>query len=77
MTSPNYKDSPELLKAGVTIEAQEQIMALRLSAFTIQEENLELRNHILAFEVRVRELKRLEGEPCPAAPKESLDRGKQ
>jgi hypothetical protein len=50
MALPSYKEIVELLKKGLTVEAQEQIMALREAALTLQEENLELRERVNALE---------------------------
>ncbi|MFZ2643637.1 MAG: hypothetical protein WA117_21780 [Verrucomicrobiia bacterium] len=46
---PTYRDIQELLKKGLTLEAQEKIMELREAALQLQEEKL-------TFEQRVREL---------------------
>jgi hypothetical protein len=43
---PDYKDIAELLKRGLTIEAQEKIMELRVGALGLQEENLKLREQV-------------------------------
>ena len=43
MPLPSYSQITELLKKGLTIEAQEQIMKLREAAIELQEENLKLR----------------------------------
>ena len=43
MALPSYGDIIGLLKKGMTVEAQEQIMALREGAMELQEENLALR----------------------------------
>jgi hypothetical protein len=40
---PSYREIVDLLKKGATIEAQEQIMALREAALALQEENFSLR----------------------------------
>lgn len=50
---PRYKDIVELLKKGSTIEAQEQIMALREGALELQEENQELKRRIHELELRL------------------------
>ena len=47
---PDYKDIAELLKKGLTIEAQEKIMELRTGALEIQEENLKLRERVKKLE---------------------------
>jgi hypothetical protein len=43
---PSYQEILELLKKGVTIEAQEKIMALREAALEYQNETLELRQKV-------------------------------
>ncbi len=65
MGLPNYKDIIELIKAGATIEAQERIMELRQAALDLQEENIQLRNQVAELDSRVKELERVDGEPCP------------
>jgi len=50
MPIPRYKDIVDLLKKGATVEAQEQIMALREAALELQEENLELRQRVKELE---------------------------
>ena len=50
MSIPNYKDIVELLKKGMTIEAQEKIMELREAAMELQEENLKLRERVNQLE---------------------------
>jgi hypothetical protein len=54
MALPSYKEIVELLKKGATVEAQEQIMALREAALTLQEENLSLRERVRALEDELR-----------------------
>ena len=49
MILPTYKDIQELLKKGLTLEAQEKIMELREGALDLQEQKL-------ALEQRVKEL---------------------
>ena len=44
---PDYKTLTELLKKGLTLEAQEQIMALREAAVELKSENSELKSQIL------------------------------
>jgi len=41
---PSYSQIADLLKKGMTLEAQEQIMQLRESALGLQEENLQLKS---------------------------------
>ena len=47
---PDYKDIVELFKQGLTLEAQEKIMELRVGALPLQEENLALREQVKALE---------------------------
>jgi hypothetical protein len=47
---PDYKDIADLLKKGLTIEAQEKIMELRVGALELQEENLKLRELVKQLE---------------------------
>ena len=47
MALPRYKDIVELIKKGSTIEAEEQILALRKAALELQEENLDLKSENL------------------------------
>jgi hypothetical protein len=54
MVLPRYKDIVDLIKKGSTLEAQEQIMALRESALELQEENIELKEKIKELEKSVR-----------------------
>lgn len=44
---PSYSELIALLKKGVTIEAQEQIMNLREAVTALQEENLSLKQEII------------------------------
>jgi len=53
---PRYKDITDLLKKGSTLEAQEQIMALREGALELQEENHELKLKIRELEEKQRTL---------------------
>ena len=46
MKLPSGKLIVELLKKGATVEAQEQIMALREAALELQEENLDLKEEV-------------------------------
>lgn len=48
---PGYRDIMDLLKKGMTIEAQEKIMELRSGALELQEENLRLRERIRTLEL--------------------------
>jgi len=54
MALPSYKDIVELLKKGATVEAQEQIMALREGALLLQEENFGLREKVKNLEEAMR-----------------------
>ncbi|MBX9958852.1 MAG: hypothetical protein K2Y15_01835 [Burkholderiaceae bacterium] len=54
MALPSYKDIVELLKKGATVEAQEQIMALREGAIALQEENFGLREKVKSLEEALR-----------------------
>jgi len=47
---PDYKEIKELLKKGLTLEAQEKIIALREGALELQEENLKLRERVRQLE---------------------------
>ena len=49
-TVPSYKELAELLKDGLTPEAQEKIMELRQTVLAIQEENLQLKERIRQLE---------------------------
>ena len=57
MPIPNYKDIVDLLKKGMTIEAQEKIMQLREAAMELQEENLSLREKMALLEAEVNKSK--------------------
>lgn len=54
MPLPTYKDIVELLKKGATVEAQEQIMALREGALALQEDNFSLREKVKTLEESLR-----------------------
>ena len=54
MALPSYKDIVELLKKGATVEAQEQIMALREGALQLQEDNFGLREKVKNLEESLR-----------------------
>ncbi len=47
---PDYKEITELLKKGLTLEAQEKIMELRVGALELQEDNLKLRERVRHLE---------------------------
>lgn len=47
---PSYKELAELLKDGMTPEAQEKIMELRQTVLSLQEENFQLREQVLRLE---------------------------
>jgi hypothetical protein len=50
---PDYKDIADLLKKGLTLEAQEKIMELRVAALELQEENLKLRERVKQLECKL------------------------
>jgi len=50
MAIPSYTDIKDLVKKGLTIEAQEKIMELREAAITLQEENIALKERVKALE---------------------------
>lgn len=54
MALPAYKDIIDLIKKGATVEAQEQIMALREGALLLQEENFGLREKVKSLEESLR-----------------------
>jgi hypothetical protein len=47
---PTYKDIQELLKKGLTLEAQEKIMELREGALELQEESIGLKRRVAELE---------------------------
>src|SRR5690349_13690215 len=53
MPIPSYKEIVDLVKTGLTIEAQEKIMELRVAALEIQEENLKLRSKVSQLEAEL------------------------
>ena len=53
MAIPSYKEIVELLKKGLTLEAQEKIMELREAVLSEQEENHRLRKRIAELEDEV------------------------
>lgn len=55
---PSIAAIKKLLKSGLTIEEQEQIMSLREAALELQKENLNLKQ-------RISELELVDGERCP------------
>lgn len=59
MALPTYKDIVELMKKGATVEAQEQIMALREAALEIQEENLLLKDRVCSLEEQLKQKAKL------------------
>ena len=69
MLLPSSKDIVELIKKGMTIEAQEKIMELREAALSLQEENINLKRQVLELQEKVRKLESFEGEPCPSCRK--------
>jgi|SRR6266850_3704109 len=60
MALPSYKDIVELIKKGATVEAQEQIMALREAALELQEANFTLREQVKNLEEALRTKGRLQ-----------------
>src|SRR5688572_2473950 len=46
MAIPSYQDIVDLLKKGLTVEAQEKIMELREAALEYQNENLALKGNV-------------------------------
>jgi hypothetical protein len=54
MALPSYKDILELIKKGATVEAQEQIMALREAALELQVDNFALRERVKSLEEALR-----------------------
>src|SRR2546423_10975971 len=53
---PSYSQITDLLKKGLTLEAQEEIMKLREAALGLQEENLELKQELQTTSKKVAEL---------------------
>ena len=51
---PKYHDIKDLLKKGLTIEAQEKIMELREAALDLEEENRTLKDRIRELEEELR-----------------------
>lgn len=56
---PSYSQIAELLKKGLTLEAQEQIMKLREAALELQGENLELTQKVREANDKCRELEKV------------------
>jgi len=50
---PTYKDITELLKKGLTLEAQEKIMQLREAAVRLQDETLTLKRRVAELEAQL------------------------
>ena len=50
MAIPSYTDIKDLVKKGLTIEAQEKIIELREAALALQEENLKLKERVQLLE---------------------------
>ena len=58
---PTYNDIQDLLKKGLTIEAQEKIMELRIAALKLESDKLELEQRVKELEFALQltgELKR-------------------
>jgi ribosomal protein L37AE/L43A len=53
MPLPSYKEITELVKLGLTIEAQAKIMELRAAALELEEENLALRKRVSELEQQI------------------------
>jgi hypothetical protein len=77
MTIPSASDVIKLVKAGLTIEAQEKIMEMRLAALEFQEENLTLKARVKELEAELHQKKSLkhdrmfywlEGDQVPYCP---------
>ena len=71
MAIPSVRDIFDLIKTGATIEAQEKIMELRLTALESQEDNIGLRNRVHELEAKVNDLINDTGEPCPKCRKKT------
>lgn len=52
-TIPDYKTIVELLKKGMTVEAQEKIMELREIALVLREENIKLKERLQDIQARI------------------------
>ncbi len=70
---PSYATIKKLVKSGLTIEAQEQIMELREAAVERQADVVELKLRISELESEIRDLESLEGDPCPKCSKRSFE----
>ena len=60
---PGYKTIADLIKRGLTVEAQEKIMELREAAVSLKEDNLTLRDRITTLKARFDVQDRLEWDP--------------
>ncbi|MBL7205676.1 MAG: hypothetical protein ISS63_15325 [Desulfobacteraceae bacterium] len=60
---PDYKTIADLIKRGMTVEAQEKIMQLREAAVNLKEDNLSLRERITRLEAQLDVQDRLEWDP--------------
>lgn len=59
MKVPSYQEIVDLVKKGLTFEAQEKIMTLREAVMTLQEENVKLRERLLSLEAQINRAKDL------------------
>ncbi len=75
---PSSAEIIKLLKAGLTIEAQEKIMELRVAALDVEAENLNLKTRIAELESELHQRKSLkhdrslywlESDPVPLCPR--------
>lgn len=73
MPTPSFQDVLGLLKKGMTLEAQEQIVALREEMMHLREENLVLKNENLVLKDEIqslrKELAELSQSSLPSCPK--------
>lgn len=78
MKTPTYTEVIDLLKKGLTLEAQEKIMQWREACLQLQEENLQLRQKNSQLEAELSQKKKLkhsrslyfsEGEVVPYCPR--------
>lgn len=66
MAKPTFKDVIQLVKQGMTIEAQEKIMELREAMLNLQEENQSLRERVHDLEAQLEEMTAGTFPPCPS-----------
>ena len=60
---PEYKDIVKLVKQGMTVEAQEEIMKFREAQLALQEENMRLKGTIKELEAKLSEKEKINFEP--------------